>query len=169
MYRLALALIGLVVLLLGFFLYREQAMTPRYESAAYGFSFSYPEGYVLSESEVGSGYHAIRLLREEDATPPEGGEGPTGVAVDVYQNQASSLLEWMQTSSVSNYQLGNKAYEPTSVAGVPAFRYRWSGLYEGETVAFLLGGNVIAVSVTRLSPEEHAEAYQEVLSSFKLR
>lgn len=168
MYRIPLALVALVLIVLGVFLYTEKDV-PDYTSEAYGISFSYPEGYLISEGAVGNDHYAIRLVREEDAIPPENGEGPTGVTIDIYANNTLPLSEWVATSNLSNFTLGDKSSTPTTVSGVPAVSYRWSGLYEGETTAFLYNGNVVAVSVMRIKPEEHTEAYEELLSSFELR
>ncbi len=168
MYRLPLALVGLVLIILGIFMYFEQEALD-YTSDVYGFSFSYPEGYVLTEGEAGTDHYAIRLVKEEDAVPPENGEGPTGVTIDIYTNNTLSLSEWVTTSSLSNFSLGDKTSTPTSVSGVSAVNYRWSGLYEGETTAVLHKENVLAVTVMRINPDDHTQAYEEVLSSFTLR
>ncbi|MBP9817040.1 MAG: hypothetical protein KBD05_03370 [Candidatus Pacebacteria bacterium] len=168
MYRLPLALVGLVLIILGIFMYFEQE-APDYTNDVYNFSFSYPDGYVITESTVGTDHYAIRLVKEEDAVPPENGEGPTGITIDIYTNNALSLSEWVTTAALSNFALGDKTSTPTSVSGVSAVQYRWSGLYEGETTAVLHKGNVIAVSVMRINPEDHTEAYKEVLSSLTLK
>lgn len=168
MYRIPLALVALVLIVLGVFLYTEKDV-PDYTSEAYGISFSYPEGYLISEGLAGSDHYSIRLVREEDAIPPENGEGPTGVTIDLYTNNTLSLSEWVTTSNRSNFTLGDKSSTATTVDGAPAVSYRWSGLYEGETTAFLHKENVVAVSVMRISPEEHTEAYEEVLSSLSLK
>lgn len=168
MYRIPLALVALVLIVLGIFLYFERE-TPDYTSEAYGFSFSYPEGYLITEGVAGSDHYAIRLVKEEDAIPPENGEGPTSITIDIYTNNTLSLSEWVTTSNLSNFSLGDKISTPTNVSGVSAVSYRWSGLYEGETTAFLHKENVVAVSVMRINPEEHTETYKEVLSSLTLR
>ncbi len=168
MYRIPLALVALVLIVLGVFLYLEPT-TNEYSSDLYGISFSYPEGYHMTEGTVGNDHYSIRLVKEEDAAPPEDGEGPTGVTIDLYTHNTLSLSEWVATSNFSNVSLGDKSTTPTTVDGVPAVSYHWSGLFEGETTAFLQGETVLAVSVLRLSPEDHTEAYQEVLSSLTLK
>jgi len=181
MYKLPFALIGLVLILLAYFLYQEAEKAPAvpddtaqtYVSERYGVSFSYPEGYVLSEREAGDahrGHYAITLVRAEEATPPQGGEGPTGITVDIYQNDIDqqTLVAWVTTTNGANFKLGDGTYASTTVAGQEAIRNQWSGLYEGETTTFVDGEQIIAVSVTRLLPEDHKVAYALVLGSMEL-
>lgn len=181
MYKLPFALIGVAVIILAFFLFREYSAeepvfpqeTASYENQSYGISFGVPEGYVQEEREVGDlhrGHYVITLTRAEDVAVPENGEGPTGITIDIYQNDIDkqTLLNWLTMTSFSNYKLGNGTYASTSIDGTEAVRYKWSGLYEGETTAFLHGDSIIAVSVTRLSPSDHTDAYELVLEILTL-
>lgn len=145
-----------------------------YHNSVYGISFSYPKGYVLSEGERGNAeraHYAIVLIAETDAAPPVNGEGPTAITIDIYQNNLDkqSLLGWLKGTAVSNFKLGDGTYVTTTVQGKEAVAYRWSGLYEGETTAFLHKENVIAASVTWLTPEDKIVAnYRELISSVRL-
>lgn len=178
MKKLPLALAVLVLIILAVLVYRETTTeSPQashaYTSEIYAFSFSYPEGYVLSEREVGNAHrahYAITLTRAEDVAVPEGGEGPTGITIDVYQNNLDqqTLLAWLTGGNDSNYKLGDGTYASTTVDDTEAIRYSWSGLYEGETTAFRHAGGIVAVTVTRLAPDDHTETYESVLASFEL-
>lgn len=141
----------------------------RYTNSEYDFRFGYPEGYVLTERSEEDRY-TITLVHTEDAVPPEGGEGPTAITIDVYQRDPStqSLLDWMTTTSASNYQLGSRAYTQTTVAGESAYEYTWSGLYEGKTTVLLHNDAVIAISVTWMTPQDEIlDEYEQVLRSFE--
>jgi hypothetical protein len=146
----------------------------RYEHSASGIAFNYPDGYVLTEEEVGNGereQYAITLIREEDNISHENSEGPTAITVVLYQNNIDeyTLLEWLTETNDSNFKLSSGDYESVTVAGQEAVRYRWSGLYEGETVAFLHRDNVVAISVMAITPEdENRRVFEGVLSSLTL-
>lgn len=145
-----------------------------YANERYGISFSYPEEYIIDEGERGDAegdHYAIVLNRKIDLPPPQNGEGPTGISIDIYRNaDHPTLLSWLTAANASNFQLSDGAYASTSVGGISAAHYRWSGLYEGETTAFLHKEYVFAVSVTYLSPEDsHRDVYGELLDSLSLR
>jgi len=152
----------------------EVAHTPSmnlYANGTYGISFSYPENYVLSEQEYAQDHYVITLIREEDAVPVIGaGEGPTAITFEIYgQEEGATLSDWLSDPR-SNFQLGDGTYASTTVSGNDAVHYGWSGLYEGETTAFLHEGNLIAVSVTYMSPSDPIRAtYDAVLASLTLR
>ena len=84
--------------------------------------------------------------------------------------KGQSLFEWLKKGN-SNYSPEDgmsSALASTTVSGVEAVHYTWSGLYEGETTAFLHKDNVVAVSVTYLSPEEeHVAVYRNLLQSLE--
>jgi len=181
------AVLGIVVILAllitGAFFYGGNLMNPPapqiaennlYANGVYGISFQYPAGYVLTEREVGNaerGHYNITIVREEDATPPENGEGPTAITIDIYQNNIDNqtLIDWLTNTNASNFKLGDGAYASTTVNGTEAVSYRWSGLYEGETTAFLHDGNIIAVSVTYFTREDQIRAdYYALLASLNL-
>ncbi len=166
MYRIPLALVALALLILGVFILTEKK-SPVEEPLGPGILFTVPDGYARTD-EVTTGRYSVRLVRKEDVVSPENGEGPSGIAVDMHVSELT-LVEWMTTTEDSNFGLGDQTYSSTTIAGIPAVRYRWSGLYEGETTAFLHRGSVVAISVTRLSAGEHTEAYEKVLSSLQLK
>ena len=99
----------------------------------------------------------------------EGGEGPTAITIDIFQNDIDkqSIMDWMTGTNDSNYKLGDGAYVRTTVGDVDALVYTWSGLYEGKTTVFAHGDDIIAVSVTWLTPTDGMLAdYQLLLDSF---
>lgn len=179
-------LLGIVIVLAllatGAIFYASEAFRPAptapleqlYANDFFGFSFSYPVGYILAESEVGTvsrKHHVVTIIKEEDAVPRVHSEGPTAITIDVYQNDTNPLsLETWIASSESNLRLGNGTLVETSVGGVPAKSFNWSGLYEGESIAFLHAGNIVVISVTYMSPSDDIyKAYQALLASLRLR
>lgn len=159
----------------------EQSSTPpitstkTYTNTAHGISFSYPADYVLTEGEHGNGertHYAVVLMKQEDTPVPENGEGPTTITIDMYQNNSDNetLLGWLNGNASSNYKIATAPYAATTIAGKDAIRYPWSGLYEGETTAFLQKDDIIAVSVTFMSPnDEKIAAYRALLDSIQLQ
>ncbi|MFZ2886988.1 MAG: hypothetical protein WA021_04180 [Minisyncoccia bacterium] len=134
----------------------EEERLISFSSDEYGISFTYPEEYELSEmnapgSEVREHY-IITLIRKEDLPPPQGGEGPPAITIDIIQNNLDNrdTEEWIRGDSRSNFKLGEMRLSTTSVSGMQAFSYRWSGLYEGTTVAIARPNWIYAFSVTYL-------------------
>lgn len=178
--------IVLALLAAGAIFYGGSALTPApatpvvqsYANDGLGLSFTFPAGYLLAEEDANTPTHRkhhITLIREEDAVPVvAGGEGPTAITIDVDQDLSRTapyddVLSIVQSTSVYNFQLGDGTYERTSVDGTPAVHYTWSGLYQGETTAFIHNGQVILLSVTYMSPSDQIRTdYQNLLSSFRL-
>ncbi len=145
--------------------------TSLYANGTYGVSFAYPAGYLLSEGETGEGSYAVTLIREEDAVPVIGaGEGPTAVTLEfVPASEDFTLSDWL-ASPRSNFHLSDGTYASTTAAGKEAVHYGWSGLYEGETTAFLHEDWVVAVSVTYFSPADPIRsAYEQILETLRVR
>ena len=130
-----------------------------FKSDRYGFSFSYPDTYELTEHEAAGGalreQHTIVLMRKTDLPPTQNGEGPPSITIDIVQNNLDKLMteEWIRGSSVSNFKLSPEGtLSAVSLGGLPALSYRWSGLYEGTTIAIARADWVYAFSVTYLEP-----------------
>jgi len=143
-----------------------------YQNREHDFSFRYPLGFMLTEQERGDahrGHYQITLVRDEDVNIPEGGEGPIAVTVDVYQNNIDKqpVMNWITTTNIANIKLGDGMLEKRTVGGEEAYTNTWSGLYEGKTTTFAHGDDIIAVTVTWMTPEDTTlAAYEMVLDSF---
>ncbi len=123
-----------------------------YTNATYGISFVYPKAYVLSEIDVPGErkHHVIVLTRKEDLPLPANGEGPPAITIDIFQNDIDkhTTESWIRNTSSSNFKLGEGRLASTTISGMPALSYRWSGLYEGTTIALAQPNWVYAFSVT---------------------
>lgn len=177
-------IIGIVIVLAllatGAIFYAGSAIAPAptepvmqsYANDALGVAFTYPPGYLLTENEVGTldrKHYVITIIREEDAVPRVNSEGPTAITLDFYQaDEKETLNNWLSTNE-SNFTLGDGTLASTSVDGTEGVRYVWDGLYQGETTSFVHNENVVAVSVTYMSPADQIRAdYEALLASLKL-
>lgn len=130
--------------------------TKSYASSVYGLSFTYPDTYVLSETDApGSAqrhHHAIVLIPKGALPLPEAGEGPPSITIDIYQNNLDKQTTegWIRNTSASNFKLGEGILTETTISGLPALSYRWSGLYEGTTIALARMNWVYVFTVTYL-------------------
>lgn len=135
---------------------QSPAGSPLYSSTRYGLSFAYPNIYVLSEVDApGSGmreHHVITLTNKEDLPLPADGEGPPSITVDIYQNNLDKLGTegWIRNSSASNFKLSEGRLASTTIGGLPALSYRWSGLYNGTTIATAQPNWIYVFTVTYL-------------------
>lgn len=148
-----------------------QPVSALYSNGVYGISFTYPTTYLLSEESRGASHH-ITLIREEDAVPVVGGgEGPISITIDIYPLPAGlSLDAWVRGAPESNFALGPGTYDTVTLPGVEGVRYLWSGLYEGETVAFIHQEHVYALSVTFMSPADQIRIdFDTLLESLRVR
>jgi hypothetical protein len=125
-----------------------------YSNPAYGISFTYPEKYLLEERDApGSAmraHHVITLINKSDLPLPEAGEGPPAITIDIYQNNLDSQTAegWARNTSESNFKLGEGRIASTTIGSFPAISYRWSGLYEGTTIALARQNWIYAFTVT---------------------
>lgn len=167
MNKVLIALVIVIVLgALGYFLLKEPAVTApvvvtnTYSSEIYKLQFTYPDYYRVDEREVGNaerGHYSLVLVDSRLPEPPEGGEGPTTINVDIYQNNLDQQTteDWVKNTNDSNYKLSpDGALESFTFAGEAALSYMWDGLYRGETVAVAKGDYIYAFSVTSLTPED---------------
>src|SRR3989344_2985256 len=136
-------------------------------------SFSYPVAYNLSEFEVTSTLpnHPAIVLTPVSALPlPKDGEGPPTITIQIFpkSTDGQSLESWIATTTASNFQLLDGSLVPVTISGVPAVRYHWRGLYEGNTIAFIHGPNTILLSGMYLSPEDPIVSdYESLVSSLR--
>jgi hypothetical protein len=154
-----------IILVGGFFLVRQVYFTNNvqehtveyqtYSNADHHISFQYPENYVLSEmhpeDSSGNKHHVITLINKKDLPVPVGGEGPTSITIEMYDNDAKQSVEqWIRTSKESNFKLSSGNIATTTIDGTPALSYRWSGLYEGTTIVSAKHNQIYVFTVTYL-------------------
>ena len=132
-----------------------------YSSPEYGIEFRYPPAYQLEERDsAGSAqrrHHIVTLMRIEDLPPPQGGEGPPSITIEMFQNDldAATTEGWIRNSSLSNFKLSlDNRLSTTTIAGQTALAYTWDGLYRGDTIAIARPAYVYAFSVTYREPED---------------
>lgn len=162
----SIALILLVIIAGGLF-FAERAVAPengaqnqsglqKYSSEKYGISFSYPETYELNEVDApGNGmriHHSVVLINKADLPLPADGEGPPAITIDIYQNNLDNQTTegWIKNTSASNFKQSEGKLTETKISGLPALSYRWSGLYEGTTIALAQPNWVYTFTVTYL-------------------
>jgi hypothetical protein len=143
-----------------------------YTSEEYGFSFEYPDNYVVEVKDVDTvnRKHQSFILMPKGYVQPEGGEGPTTINIDVYQNNLDkqSVEAWIKGSASSNYKLGDGLITSLKINGKEALAYDWDGLYRGHTTVLEHNQNIIAVSVTYLDMSDRIKSdYENLLNSFK--
>lgn len=135
---------------------QKSTLFEQYANAQYGLSFTYPSAYILSEMDApGSGmrqHHIITLMHKADLPLPVNGEGPPSIIIDIYQNNLDKQTTegWIRNTSASNFKLGEGRLASTTISGFPALSYRWSGLYEGTTIALAQEHWVYTFTVTYL-------------------
>lgn len=159
----------LVVVVLGglaYFMFKQTAAPAptanvnTYANETYGLTFDYPNYYRVDEREVGNGergHWSVVLVDARLPEPPVGGEGPTTINVDIYQNNLDkqTVEEWVKNTNDSNFKLSpDGKLESFTFGGAPALSYTWDGLYRGETVAVAKGDYIYAFSVTTITPED---------------
>ncbi len=124
-----------------------------YSSLEHGISFSYPEGYTLSERDE-LGAHVVTLVAAS-AEVPEAGEGPTSITVQIIPNTGDQTAEeWIRSSPLSNFRLSGGTPAEVMVGTDSALAFAWDGLYPGTTIVQARGEKIYAFSVTYLSPED---------------
>ena len=153
----------------------NDAQTPmkNYFNEEYGFTFDYPEGYLLSEQDLeGSAQrkrHVITLIREEDSPAPKDGEGPPAITIMIVQNNLDkqTTRQWVEGSADSNFkQSPDQGTAEVKVGGISGLVYRWDGLYQGETSAVATPNWIYAFSVTFHNEDEDIVAdYRKVINS----
>lgn len=136
----------------------EPVVTPTvraYENATYGIRFSYPDTYVVTEHDQGTGERSHRTIVLMDkiaaANIPQNGEGPTAIRIDVFGNGIDTLSveQWVKNTSFSNYKLSpDEKLETATVSGKNGLTYTWDGLYRGESTVVSNTDTIFMFSVT---------------------
>lgn len=170
---------ALCLVALGIFLYSNlDTKNVSFTSSSTGISFIYPGTYHLEEKNTGTGERSrftIVLMEDteenkavRDGTAPPR-EGPVTITIDAFQNNLDSYTaeSWIRGTNDSNYKLSpDGVIEETAISGEKALKYRWSGLYEGETYALAQGDWIFALSVTYMSKEDLIRTdFQKILDT----
>ena len=145
----------------------QQVKTPEfktYVSDTLGIKFDYPQNYILDERNTGSGARGRYTISLFEDTPGNRallngevqGEGPTSISVDIFQNDLDkeNAYKWVTGNANSNFKLGNGELASTTVSGIAALDYTWSGLYEGRSKVVSTPNYIYMFSVTRLNPDD---------------
>lgn len=146
-----------------------------YTNEEYGISFSYPEGYELSERDLaGSAQrkrHVVTLIASDKLPAPQDGEGPISISLLFVQNNLDKQTaeKWVRGSSDSNFKLSpDGGTAKVSFAGKDGIIYRWDGLYNGETTALAGDAWIYAISVTFDAENDPiVRDYHQVLNSIR--
>ncbi len=149
-------------------------LTP-FVSGGLGIRFGYPPSYEVTElagNEGESRLFGLVLLVPEVVGSTPALEGPTAITIDLFKNAGQlSLRDWILAAPEANFQLSPTGeLATTTVAGQLAHRWRWSGLYEGESVAWLKPGSpeVLVASVTWLEPADQIKSdFELILKTIK--
>jgi hypothetical protein len=158
-----------------FGLEKTPADSKRYENKEYGISFYYPKGYTLIEGEIGNaerGHYVVAIVSDADAVPRENSEGPVATSIDIYQNNIDkqSTAEWLKNTNFSNFKLSDGTYASTTLSKKDAIKYRWSGLYEAETNVVLHKDNIVALTITYITPQDSIfKVYNQIVNSIKFK
>ncbi len=195
MQKMMLIIAILVAILVGAIWYYRQETTVRIEDTAtttpsttntrvyssdiFGIRFHYPTHYFLEEREIGNAErtHYLVMLTEDteenrlvrEGKSP-GREGPTAITLDVFQNMEQQSVEsFIKNTSETNYKLGDGVLAKTKVGTRDAFSYRWNGLYEGRSIAFVNGPHLFLWSVTWLTPDDQIiKDFDEMVKSAEI-
>ena len=150
-----------------------------FENSALYFTLNYrqePNGYVIIPRPASGGAQYVLnmfLYADYQALQAKkyGQEGPPMIALGIYPNPKNQLpWDWVKTNSSSNYALsGDKKVIPESVSGKPAASYRWSGLYESQSVAVSHRGRIYLFSVSSPTSEDQIRKdFEDLLDRAKL-
>lgn len=148
-------------------------------SRAYGISFSYPDDYFLEEKETGTpqrSRHSIVITKNTKGSrttskdKPENRGEQTSIAIDIYKNFENQNAEtWVKGNSNSNYKLGSSEIQTITVSNIDALSYRWSGIYDGNSVVLRHRGNIVMMSVTFIEPsDEIVRVFESIIETLSL-
>ena len=152
-----------------------------YTSAAYRISFLYPDRYFVVEQNIGTpqrGRYVIVLVEDTienrelfsgTATSSGGREFPPTISIDIFQNNLDHYAaeDWVRGTNDSNFKLSpDGLLASTTVDTLEGLRYRWSGLYEGESVVVARPAYLYMFSVSYLAPADQIRSdFQDILNT----
>ncbi len=149
-----------------------------YSNTSYEISFTYPRSYFLEEQTVRgeNDPYVISLTEdtEENRAMREGRspgrEGPPAITLSVFSAPTTTIEMWVKENPLSNFTLPpDEPFYETRVDTIPALSYRWSGLYEGESVVVKKNNKLYMFSVTYLTPgDEIRGLFNEIINTVTL-
>jgi len=147
-----------------------------YVSDDLGIAFQYPNAYAIGEHDQGNGERAHRdivLIAKEDLPPPQNGEGPPAITIEMFQNNIENYTAdaVIRSTNFTNYKLSpDGVVASTTVGGRDGLGFRWSGLYEGRSVVVALPNWVYVFSVTYLTPEDAIiDDFERILTTVRFK
>lgn len=141
----------------------KQSLVP-YSSVEYKISFEHPSGlYLKAIPNVGTPENpqlAVVLVEDTqvnrdilDGKSVEGGEGPTAITVEAYQNpDGLSPQKWAEQDP--NWKMSDEDLSPVKVGGQDGIAFNWDGLYQGKSLIVTKGTLAYVFSVTWIAPED---------------
>lgn len=156
-----------------------------YKSDRFGFQFSYSlRDFVIDNkittpnNNVNSPLTAIDIWTRKHAEKIRAGEYeggteyPANVRVSVYNNRSKlPLQKWIQKN---NEFSATREFKTAKIAGQTGLKFKSSGLYENEHIAFInpKDSRIIAITISKTgygnNDAIYERAYQQVVNSFTL-
>jgi len=156
-----------------------------YKSDRFGFEFSYSlQDFVIDNkittpnNNVNSPLTAIDIWTRKHAEKIRAGEYeggteyPANVRISVYNNRSKlPLQKWIQKN---NEFSATREFKTAKIAGQTGLKFKSSGLYENEHIAFInpKDSRIIAITISKTgygnNDAIYERAYQQVINSFTL-
>ncbi|MEC4891419.1 MAG: hypothetical protein SAL07_03555 [Oscillatoria sp. PMC 1051.18] len=149
-----------------------------YENLQWGFSFDYPQGFVLDERRTSvepSVLDIVELWTQEDdraiqAGKYQDGEYPPNVIVSIHQNaQNLSLQAWVENT---NWFVTPNNFTPITIAGKEGLKFQSTGLYESEYIVIPLNNSqqILAIGFAEGSDSEaeYRQAFTSIIDTLQL-
>lgn len=162
------AVAGLLYYTLQFRSSPEDMETPKQniESETFGFSIPYEggnEGYVAIEPEDGTRGDLVFLrtlfkTEEYSEGTPVGGEGLSGITIEVFRNPMNlSSEEWVRSHPRSNFELTvDGSITDEHVGELHLAHYTWDGLYRADSYALADKGYMYLFTATYVDDSRDA-------------
>jgi hypothetical protein len=141
-----------------------------YHSEHVGLDFNYPTTYTLTtrhDSYAGAEIHVLTLL-DASVQVPDMSEGPAAISIiEIPITATTTLAQWVRENSISNFYLSpDQTLSSTTVGGVDALAYRYSGLYESDAIAVEHGGKIFIFAGAWLDANDAIRAdFKNILAS----
>lgn len=146
-----------------------------YASLEHGFAFAYPASYELREVPLVKGEYtwtAVMMADKEVLRQAEengASEGPPLIAFQIFPNlENQSAEEWARYSQFSNFMLSVGGSATTTVAGQPAFAYRYSGLFTSDVVVVAHNNKIYMFLVDWITEDDqNVKDFDAILASIQ--